>query len=80
MDKPQLIEKRRTRYKHSKQLKHFVSVMTTVAKTSQAYSEPCQTSKMERVAKIINRFSMFDRVLNTSVDLFHEKFGSMQVI
>ena len=40
---------------------------------SEAYSEPCQTCKMEHFAKIVNGCkqnalsSMFDRVLNTSL-------------
>ena len=29
------------------------------------YPDPCQTSKIERFAKVVSGFWMFDRVLNT---------------
>ena len=38
---------------------------------SEAYSEPCQTSKMKRFANIFSRCSIFDRVLNAP-----HKYGS----
>ena len=37
----------------------WITIVWIMEYTSEAYSEPCQTSKMERFAKIFNAYSIF---------------------